>query len=316
MHHYRAFHLNISSAIPLPELQPGLSSADPDLEIRLGTLDSPKTPTNETSFWWNHESAYFYWPQAGTFLVRQGHSITVDPAPEAHKSLWRLPLLGGVLAMALHQRGLLVLHASAVSIDGKAVAFIGEKGKGKSTTAAALFHRGHPLLSDDIVAIDLARPGRPLVLPGFPQFKLWPDAVVSLGDDLNDLPRIHGECEKRVRSAHEAFASESIPLSQIFVLGEGTHLRIVPLSPQNILKQLLTHSYCCRYGRAMMNEKAGADHFRRCLQVAQNATVTSLESPRSFSLIGDLANLIESTVGLRPKAEDYSQRGTMISIGA
>jgi hypothetical protein len=315
MHHYRAFHLNIASAIPLPELQPGLSSARPDLEIRLGTLDPSRTVPGETSFSWNQESACFHWPQAGTFMVREGCSVTVDPVPNVHESLWRLPLLGGVLAMVLHQRGFLVLHASAVCINGRAVAFIGEKGRGKSTTAAALFHRGHLLLSDDIVAVNLDIPGPPLVLPGFPQFKLWPDAVMSLGDDPKDLPRIHTQCEKRTRGAHEAFAEESIPLSQIFVLGDGAEARIVPLPPQNILKHLLTHSYCNRYGRTMMSDTAGGHHFLRCLQVAQNVTITSLERPRSFPLIGDLVNLIESTVPLKPSTRGLPRRETMMSIG-
>jgi hypothetical protein len=115
-------------------------------------------------------------PGIGTFLVRDGREILVDPDPDAGDALLQLALLGPVLAALLQQRGDLVLHASAVEIDGAAVGFLGGRGAGKSTMAAALLRRGYPLLTDDILAVSL-EDGSPRVLPGFPQLKLWPDAV-------------------------------------------------------------------------------------------------------------------------------------------
>src|SRR5579862_2093768 len=47
-------------------------------------------------------------------------------------------LLGPVLGLLLRLRGVVCLHASAVSLGGRAVAFAGPAGAGKSTTAAAL----------------------------------------------------------------------------------------------------------------------------------------------------------------------------------
>jgi hypothetical protein len=59
-------------------------------------------------------------------------------------------------AVILHHllNGRIVLHGSAVVIDGTAVATIGPSGAGKSTTAAALVDRGAALLADDVVAIE------------------------------------------------------------------------------------------------------------------------------------------------------------------
>jgi len=49
--------------------------------------------------------------------------------------------------------------------------------------AATLYARGHYLMADDVVALDLGDPTRPLVFPVF-QFKFWPEAAASaLGDD-------------------------------------------------------------------------------------------------------------------------------------
>lgn len=58
-------------------------------------------------------------------------------------------------AIILYQllNGRVVLHGSAVVIDGVAVATIGPSGAGKSTTAAALVRQGAALLADDVVAI-------------------------------------------------------------------------------------------------------------------------------------------------------------------
>ncbi|ODP38550.1 HprK-related kinase A [Sphingomonas turrisvirgatae] len=75
-----------------------------------------------------------------------------------------LPLAQGLLAaemgmnlqMALGQRRYLLLHASGVERDGKALLMTGESGAGKSTLAALLMTRGWRLLGDEFVLIDPA----------------------------------------------------------------------------------------------------------------------------------------------------------------
>jgi ATP-dependent phosphoenolpyruvate carboxykinase len=80
--------------------------------------------------------------------------------------------LGGVLFSVLYQRGLFVLHASGVNIGGNVVAFLGLKGQGKSTMAATLYGRGHSLVSDDMLAIQIDGDNGPMAIPGFPNFKI------------------------------------------------------------------------------------------------------------------------------------------------
>lgn len=75
-----------------------------------------------------------------------------------------LPLAQGLLAaemamnlqMALGWRRHLLLHASAVEKEGKALIMTGASGSGKSTLAAMLGHRGWRFLGDEFVLIDLA----------------------------------------------------------------------------------------------------------------------------------------------------------------
>ncbi len=75
--------------------------------------------------------------------------------------------LGPVMGFLLRKRHVTSLHASCVEICGQGVAFSGDAGFGKSTTAAALALRGYPVLSEDIVPLKTSgrrhscRPGIP-----------------------------------------------------------------------------------------------------------------------------------------------------------
>lgn len=75
-----------------------------------------------------------------------------------------LPLVQGLLAaemamnlqMALGQRRYLLLHASAVERDGRALLMTGLSGAGKSTLAALLAARGWRLMGDEFALVDPA----------------------------------------------------------------------------------------------------------------------------------------------------------------
>ena len=58
-------------------------------------------------------------------------------------------LVGAVLALWLEQKGIPVMHASAVVVEDCAVAFLASSTGGKSCIAAALMQYGCPLLTDD-----------------------------------------------------------------------------------------------------------------------------------------------------------------------
>lgn len=106
--------------------------------------------------------------ELGSFFYREnGARLEVLAAvPGAPTELLAEALLGPLLALALAQRGIFLLHAGGCAIDGAAFLFLGESGAGKSTLAARL---GHPRLADDQAAIDAASLG---LLADFPQPKL------------------------------------------------------------------------------------------------------------------------------------------------
>jgi hypothetical protein len=92
-------------------------------------------------------------------LDRAQRTITVHRSSEADPGLIPVFVGGSVLAHALTAEGLLVLHASAVEIDGRALAIVGPSGAGKSTLAALLCAAGARLVADDALRVDATSSG-------------------------------------------------------------------------------------------------------------------------------------------------------------
>jgi hypothetical protein len=177
MFSYAVYGLHIHSDLPLRGLMVSEGRTGVDACIRLGRVNNlpSKAKPREGCCDATAEEAYFFWEGEGRFLVRGGREIIVEPAPGVDERVLRSVLLGVALGVLLHQRGLLTLHASAVVINGGAVAFIGRKGEGKSTMAAAFYARDSGVLADDIVACLRHDAGRPMVLPG-----TYPTKILSM----------------------------------------------------------------------------------------------------------------------------------------
>ena len=296
MYNYIAYNLGICSALPLPELQISAESRA-DVLILLGRVDWSPPPRasgeEEPSFEIWSGTAYFSWAQLGRFRVREGREIIIDPDLGVDERILRLPLLGTIFAVLLHQRGHLVLHASAAAIEGEAVIFLGNKGRGKSTMAATLYGRGHHLIADDVVSITIDN-GRPMVLPGFPQLRLCPGApAASLGDDQRILPELVDGYEKRGRPVTDRFARKPLPIKRIYVLGLGPVSMLKLLDPQAALLMLIANSYMARFGKQLLHGPEASTHLRQCTALLMQIPVYRLERPDCLALLPSLAQLVE-----------------------
>jgi hypothetical protein len=285
---YSAYGLIISSELALPELVPAEGTAD--LTIRFAELERTNPGTSVSGYIQaTAEAVHLFWKEAGTFLVRGGREILIDSAAGIDERVLRLVVLGPGLGALLYQRGWLTLHASSVDVRGEAVAFMGEKGEGKSTMAAAMCAEGHHLLADDITAVQVTGTDDPSVYPGYPQLKLWPDAVASLGEDPDSLPRLVPIMQKRTRRVIREFAVQPLPLRRIYVLGGGDCPEIRSLPPQEALVELIRHTY----GRELFRDVETSSHFLRCTSVVNTVPANSLKRPYSLSRLSDLVRLVE-----------------------
>ncbi|MGH2993057.1 MAG: hypothetical protein ACRDL1_05920 [Solirubrobacterales bacterium] len=109
-------------------------------------------------------------------------TITVHRSPEADPGLIPVFLEGSVLAHALAAEEHLVLHSSAVEVQGRALAIVGPSGSGKSTLAALLCAAGARLVADDALRVD-PTPSGPICFPGSRGLRLRP-AAASLGGGI------------------------------------------------------------------------------------------------------------------------------------
>ena len=174
----------------------------------------------------------------------------------SNQELMELYLLGPVLAFWLERYMYPVLHASAVSVDGRIAAFPSHSGNGKSTLAANLLQAGAMLLTDDILPIE-DQAGKFWGHPGIPQINLWPDQAVQFLDNNEESEFVFPGISKR-RISIEAikngkFCNEKQTLACIYIpsrleqTSSGTDIEVVPLPPAEAVIELVRYSFIPPY---------------------------------------------------------------------
>jgi hypothetical protein len=291
---YRAYGLTIRSDLALPELASGGEGVGADVVVRLGTVEAAdELPRiGNTTVRLVPEGMQLAYPGVARFLVREGREIVVAPEAGTDERDVRLSLLGPVLAVLLHQRGLLVLHGSAVALGDVAVGMLGHAGAGKSTLAAAFLAAGHRPLADDLTVVDLSA-SPPSALPGFPQLKLWPQSVTALGGDPEALPTLGAQVVKRARRLAEGFAPEPLPLRRLYVIADGERVEIAPLTGQEALVELVRHSFCA----ALLPSTGQGEHFRQCAALLRALPLQRLARPKEFAALPEMIRAIEGEAG-------------------
>jgi len=158
-------------------------------------------------------------------------------------------LRGPVLGFILRRRGITALHASALSLCGRAIVLCGQSQSGKSTLAAALALRGTPVLCEDVTALKASAHSYH-VQPGYPQVGLWPDAVENLLGAADALPRLTSSWEKcflPLDGDKARFDAEERPLGVVYLLAPRTELKDAPkieqVSPRQALLDLVQNTY-------------------------------------------------------------------------
>lgn len=292
---YRIYGLQVHSDIELPELRPSLPG-NPDITIRLNRIEREASPAPNGSFAeFDGRQTFLAWDAVGKFLITDGRVIEIEPAADVDLRLIAFPLLGPVLAMALHDRGIFVLHASAISFAGSGIAFLGDKGAGKSTTAAAMIAAGHKLLSDDVVALFGHGDGRWSIGSAFPQVKLADDAAESIGvDGSTVMEAAHPSITKRLHRLSINFEDSAAPLRRIFVLSRGDRAAITRLSGADAFTALAKFSYAARFGGSALHGEGAARHLASIGALLGSVGVNVLEVPTGLGRLDEVAQLIEA----------------------
>jgi HprK-related kinase A len=175
----------------------------------------------------------------------RGDYILPDAAPLSLAHGLLAAEMGMNLQMALGQKRYLLLHASTVERDGRALLMTGASGAGKSTLAAILGERGWRLMGDEFALLDLASGA----LQPFPRaISLKNDAVgvmqamveaERLGPVLENTPK---GTIRHLRPNGEAIARMDEPASPALILfpryGSGFAPAVRPVGASEVFVRL------------------------------------------------------------------------------
>jgi hypothetical protein len=170
-------------------------------------------------------TTYLRWARLFEFLISpDGRTIEYHRLREATNASLTTYLLGQALSFSLLSFGYEPLHATAVVVNGDAIAFLGDCGYGKSTLGAAFVARGFPLLTDDVLSLE-KRSGRWIAHAGPARLKLFPSVAQRVlcrsgGRTLN-----MGTSKLVLSLGRGESTAQSVPLRALYVLPDPARAR-------------------------------------------------------------------------------------------
>jgi hypothetical protein len=298
MHHYTAFGLHIHSEISLPELAEGNPDSTADVYIRQGIVELPAMrPTTiyrrgiKAFFGLDEQHAlYLDWAGVASFKASGGHELVVSPVA-SEGNIISLFTVSEALGLILFQKGYLLLHASSVAVGDEAWCFMGMPGAGKSSTAAAFIKAGCRLLSDDLTAITFDETGKPVIIPAYPQLKIWEKTVDGLRYDQSDLEPVSEGVNKFAFQPREQFPTRPVPLKKVFFLHRA---RNKPAMQQMNLAEIpgeMLRNF--PLATELMNGDNLKKHFFQCIQCAKSVELLRKRRPEGFD---NLEKWVETSI--------------------
>jgi len=230
-------------------------------------------------------------------ISRAGEEVSAFRPPEMSMEDLSVYLEGPIMGFILRLQGIVSLHASAVVLGGRAVAFLGAGGTGKSTLAARFALRGTPVVTDDVLPVE-ERDSRFFVRPSVPQIKLWPESVMHLYGRPDALPKLvpsSKDWDKRFLDLVQpgmVFARGRPPLSAIYLLEPRSTTASVPqivwIPPAEGLVALVANSYV----NYALSKEMREHEFGVLSRLVQSVPIRRLTLPETISDVNSLTNCL------------------------
>lgn len=319
-YHYPLYGLTLRTNRPLPELEPLSSVGDADVVAELAGADAgasapaipaPWLPVQPpVPVWRAHtrEGAYHRLRYAGA-----GHELEfiLDPCGRRVWATWNervaladvsALLLGPIFSCVLRRRARTCLHASVVAIDGRAVALLGAKGAGKSTTALALVRAGATFIADDVAVLDESG-GDFGVRSGPAMLRMRAAPAEALCGSYDGLRAMWSQADDRpakryldVGAGEAASGSAAYPLAAIYFLGprdaSEMSVTVAPFDRAAALPLLLAH----RHMSLVVEPEGHATDFGRLVRLTARVPVRRVLRPEGLDAIAAIAEAIADDV--------------------
>jgi hypothetical protein len=250
------YGLVVRADFPLHQDRPAPAHADPDVVLELAPpVPAPAgLPDGEVVLHCEIDRSYYAIARQpdGRYLFRilgvcdfdvsadLGHAV-VRPFEGTTSEMAAILATGGLLAFQLYLRGHLVLHASAVEVGGRALAFVGHSGMGKSTMAALMCAGGAHMVTDDVLRVDLT-PDGPVARLGATDVRLRKGADVLADRFEADRPGRRTSADDRQVLRLPPTARDGLPLDAVVIPAptrSGTSVELTRLPPKDALFTLL-----------------------------------------------------------------------------
>lgn len=182
--------LSVVSDIELIGLPAGLPLEAPDLSVTCAALPGTSMTwvTDPTNSWWSEVDDERGWwlqvsGQAVVCVADEGRRVLVDIIAGADPEFVSHLVIDFVLPVCLDLLGRLVVHATAVELNGSVIVFAAPTGSGKSTLAIAMARRGGAMVADDALVVE-HRDGQSWVQPTVATTRLHRDMAEALFGNL------------------------------------------------------------------------------------------------------------------------------------
>jgi hypothetical protein len=227
-------------------------------------------------------------PEAGYLFVVDGYGaflIAADGSSVACAPIktpawkWQRFLVGQVLPFVAVVHGFEVFHAGAVQLGTSGVAFLGGSAAGKSTLAVTAALRGAPMLTDDVLAVDVTvgPPDSPLWgQPGWALTNVRHAAAATVGD-LAALGPPVGADDESSRLPIELSATP-VPIRSVYVIDRPDEAGEVVIDDSPIDPRVLLGS---SYNLVVQTPERLVRHLEACARLSNTATVSRLVIPRN-----------------------------------
>jgi len=301
--------LSFANGVPLGEPDVDLISA-PESFFREISRDAVLTPT---SYGWyqyallDDDQIYLRWDGMFEFLVAgDGRRLWFGSLGTNSLESLQVYLLGRALSFALVKQGFEPIHATAIVLDGSALAFLGESGYGKSSLAAGFLGAGHRLLTDDLLLISQLSE-HPEAHPGPPRIKLFPwVARRCLGMTDVGVPMTNGSHKLVLPLGEHHHHNRPAPLRTIYALSgprevfRKQRISIATLSPREAFVELMRHTF----NYVVADPKRLQQLFSKSQQLASRVPVKRISYPRDLDLLPEVRERILADVADDARAKD------------
>ena len=292
---YSTLGLTLESRFEIPEFFYSPNHGELFASVSKGTID-----LRETAHVINDVSAQVHWLDYGKMEV-SNREITYDVTSKFTDNLFYEVTSGEALSFFLGYNNVVSLHGSCVSnLNQDAVAFLGDSGMGKSTTAAMLVDSGYSLLTDDLLPI-YDKQDHYRVYPAAPEISLYKESFYQADKSLTFQQNRETLKNKAIYRTKKVSSPSNLKAICVLQKGEDWHLK--SLSSTEAFPHLFRNISLANWSRYFKGDLLKAMNkyevfFKFCVKLIEDLDFYVLVRPEKKFNKGKLIDTVSKLLAL------------------